>query len=60
MSKDLVESLILEWSSVVAADPENALDCWDFLRSKGVSENDIWEFSPQIGWDAAQPEPDWL
>ncbi|NIV31712.1 MAG: hypothetical protein GWN58_20175 [Anaerolineae bacterium] len=57
---DIMQQLEFEYHSIKAANPEWKQSLWDFLIKRGCSPDDIWEYSPQIGWDAGQPEPDWL
>jgi hypothetical protein len=57
---DLIRSLAQEYHGIQAANPDWEMTLWDFLISRKVEPDDIWEHSPEIGRDAGQPEPDWL
>jgi len=56
---DVMQQLEFEWHATKAGTPGWQVSLWDFLRSRGCSPDDIWEYSPQIGYDAGQPEPEW-
>jgi hypothetical protein len=50
-----------EFYATKAANPDWDQSLWDFLiEAEGVSADDIWGFSPIIGWEAGQDEPAWL
>ena len=59
-TQELIDNLDFEYYAIGAANPDWKMNEWDFLISRGVSPDDIWEYSPEIGWDAGQPAPDWL
>lgn len=59
-TQDLIRNLEREYHGIQAANPDWETTLWDFLISRKVDPDDIWEYSPEIGWDAGQPEPDWL
>ena len=46
--------------SIVAANPDYETTLWHYLRGADIAPDDIWEYSPEIGWNANQSEPDWL
>lgn len=58
----ILRNLEHEYYSILAANPNWDMTLWDYLISNeiGITANDIWEYSPEIGWAAAQPEPEWL
>lgn len=58
--RDLIRALELEYHGIIAANPDWETSLFDFLVSRGMDSDDIWEYSPQIGYDANKPEPDWL
>jgi hypothetical protein len=61
LTKVLIQLLIFEYHSIIAANPNwDAPSLFDYLTQKGISEDDIWQYSPQIGYDADKPEPAWL
>jgi hypothetical protein len=60
LTVDLIRNLEFEYFSICAANPNWSMPLWDFLILRGVTPSDIWEYSPQIGWDAGQKQPDWL
>ncbi len=57
---DIISTLVFEYAAIVAANPEWEMSEWDFLISRGCPPDEIWEYSREIGWDANQPEPEWL
>lgn len=57
---DIMRQLELEYYAIKAAAPEWQKSLWEFLRSRRCSSDDIWTYSPQIGYDAGQPEPEWV
>lgn len=57
---DLIRNLEFEYHSIQAANPDWNMGIWDFLIERGIEPDDIWTYSPQIGWDADQKEPEWL
>lgn len=59
-TNDLIRNLEFEFHATHAANPDLEMSMWDFLISRGISPDDIWGYSRQIGWDAEQDEPDWL
>jgi hypothetical protein len=59
-SSNLISNLEFEYRSIQAANPEWDISLWDFLIDRGVAPDEIWGYSPQIGWDAEQEQPDWL
>lgn len=60
MPQDLIRNLELEYHGLKKTNPNWEMTLWDFLISRKVHPDDIWGYSPQIGYDADQPEPDWL
>ena len=56
----LISLLEGSYYSIIAARPDYDVSLWYFLRGADVSADDIWEYNPQIGYDAGQTEPDWL
>ena len=52
--------LELEYHAICNANPDYDESLWDFLRGRGNEPDDIWEYSPEVGRDAGQKEPDWL
>ena len=59
-ANDLIRNLEHEYYSIQAANPSWELGLWAFLIGRGVDPDDIWGYSPQIGYDAGQEEPEWL
>lgn len=60
-TRDLIQQLETEYYAAIAANPDwDALCLFDYLTQRGIKGDDIWQYSPQIGYDANQPEPDWL
>ena len=59
-TNDLIRNLEFEYHGIRAANPDWDKSLWDFLIERGVEPDDIWGYSPQIGWDAEQKEPDRL
>lgn len=57
---NLIKNLEFEYHATAAANPNWEKTLWDFLIERGIAPDDIWEYSPQIGWDAEQEEPSWL
>ena len=60
-AQELIHNLETDYYATIAANPDwKAPALFDYLISKGVDADDIWEYSAQIGWDAGVEEPDWL
>lgn len=59
-TQDLIHNLEQKYHSLKAANPDWEMTLWDFLISRKVHPDDIWEHLPSAGADAGQPEPDWL
>ena len=60
-AQDLIRNLESQYHGMVAANLSgDAPTLFDYLIRMGIDPNDIWEYSPQIGRDAGQEEPDWL
>ena len=59
-TKDLMQAVEFDYHSIVAANPEYKESLWDFFIKRGFSPDDIWEYSPEVGREASQQEPDWL
>lgn len=57
---DIMRQLEFEHHAIQAASPDRQTSLWNFLRSRGATPDDIWEYSPQTGYDAGQPEPEWV
>lgn len=60
MNKDQMQNLEQWYWAIYAANPDMTWTLWEFLIDKGCSPDDIWTYSPQIGYDSNQPEPEWI
>lgn len=56
----LIRNLIFEYHSIHAAKTGWIKSLWGFLCDRGIDTDDIWIYSPSIGYEANQTEPDWL
>jgi hypothetical protein len=57
----LVREMEAEYYAALQANPGwKRPTLFDYLVERGIVEDDIWDYSPQIGYDAGKPEPDWL
>lgn len=59
-TQDLIRHLELEYYSSIAADCMYDASLWDFLKGRGIDDDDIWEYDAEIGEDAGKDWPDWL
>ncbi|MEJ2556406.1 MAG: hypothetical protein P8186_09290 [Anaerolineae bacterium] len=58
---DLIRELDLQYYSAIEANPNwEPPSFFDYLVEQGITEDEIWRYSPQIGYDAGKPKPDWL
>ncbi len=60
MTKGQMQNLEHEYYSIYAANPALKMTLWEFFIDKGCSPDDIWSYSPQIGYQAEQLEPEWM
>lgn len=60
MDTSIMQQLEFQYHATRAADPDYEGMLWDFCRAWGCTADDIWEYSPQIGYDAGQSEPEWM
>ena len=58
--QNVIRNLEHQYHSARAANPDWQQSLWSWLIAHNISPDDIWEYSPQIGYDADQPEPEWL
>ena len=59
-TRELVQQLVFEYDARCILNPKWGKSLWSFLVERGVKPDDIWEYSPSIGWNAGQDEPNWL
>ena len=57
---DLWRNLEFEYYSIQAANPDWEMSLGQFMRSRHLSRDQIWELSPGTGLEEGWPEPDWL
>lgn len=58
--EDLIRNLEHEFYSIIAANPDWDQTPGQFLLSRGLSKDDIWEHRPSVARDEGWDEPDWL
>ena len=58
--QDLIRNLESEYHGIAAANPEYSESLFDFLVSRGIDVEDIWDYSPSIGASGGGSPPDWL
>ena len=60
-TQDLIHNLEADYYATITANPDwKAPTLFDYLVSRGVDADDIWKYSPNIGWWAGKTDPEWL
>ena len=59
-TQSLIRQLEFEYYAIQAANPDWEASLYDFLKQRGIADDDIADYSPAILEEVGQPLPDWL